>query len=211
MISWFECLTGYESLPPPSRPAAIAAPVWQDRTIASEKLRLLEYSAFMETQREAETVHTHTHTHGFFDEHLLSLSPDLILPDPPSLSFFFFFKQYKHLFVHIGQSNPSYSDPVLESVDVRQIYDKFPEKKGGLKELYEKGPHTAFFLVKFWVSAYNGTHIVMESLEYPGIHIFQTGDVREFEQLHGEVGEYQGLLQSWHFPQYTRMYFTACF
>ncbi|XP_071762405.2 transcriptional enhancer factor TEF-5 [Centroberyx gerrardi] len=101
----------YEPLPTP-RPAAIAAPVWQDRTIASEKLRLLEYSAFMESQRDTET--------------------------------------YKHLFVHIGQSNPGYSDPVLESVDVRQIYDKFPEKKGGLKDLYEKGPHNAFFLVKFW-------------------------------------------------------------
>lgn len=60
--------------------------------------------------------------------------------------------QYKHLFVHIGPSNPSYSDPVLESIDVRQIYDKFSEKKGGLKELYEKGPRNAFFLVKFWVS-----------------------------------------------------------
>lgn len=35
---------------------------------------------------------------------------------------------------------------------MRQIYDKFPEKKGGLKELYEKGPPNAFFLVKFWVS-----------------------------------------------------------
>jgi transcriptional enhancer factor len=35
-------------------------------------------------------------------------------------------------------------------VDVRQIYDKFPEKKGGLKELYDKGPQNAFFLVKFW-------------------------------------------------------------
>lgn len=57
----------------------------------------------------------------------------------------------KHLFVHIGQSNPSYSDPYLESVDIRQIYDKFPEKKGGLKELFDKGPHNAFFLVKFWV------------------------------------------------------------
>lgn len=34
---------------------------------------------------------------------------------------------------------------------MRQIYDKFPEKKGGLKELYEKGPPNAFFLVKFWV------------------------------------------------------------
>uniref|UniRef100_A0A3Q1BTC0 TEA domain-containing protein n=1 Tax=Amphiprion ocellaris TaxID=80972 RepID=A0A3Q1BTC0_AMPOC len=101
----------YEALPPP-RPAAIAAPVWQDRTIASAKLRLLEYSAFMETQRDRET--------------------------------------YKHLFVHIGPSNPGYNDPVLESIDVRQIYDKFSEKKGGLKELYEKGPHNAFFLVKFW-------------------------------------------------------------
>uniref|UniRef100_A0A8C5HKM1 Transcriptional enhancer factor TEF-5-like n=1 Tax=Gouania willdenowi TaxID=441366 RepID=A0A8C5HKM1_GOUWI len=101
----------YETLPPP-RPAAIAAPVWQDRTIASTKLRLLEFSAFMETQRDRET--------------------------------------HKHLFVHIGPSNPSYTDPVLESIDVRQIYDKFSEKKGGLKELYEKGPHNAFFLVKFW-------------------------------------------------------------
>uniref|UniRef100_A0A8D2ZXA6 TEA domain family member 3 a n=1 Tax=Scophthalmus maximus TaxID=52904 RepID=A0A8D2ZXA6_SCOMX len=102
---------GYEPLPP-HRPAAIAAPVWQDRTIASAKLRLLEFSAFMENQRDRET--------------------------------------YKHLFVHIGPSNPSYNDPVLESIDVRQIYDKFSEKKGGLKELYEKGPHNAFFLVKFW-------------------------------------------------------------
>lgn len=60
----------------------------------------------------------------------------------------------KHLFVHIGQSNPSYSDPYLESVDIRQIYDKFPEKKGGLKELFDKGPHNAFFLVKFWVKPF---------------------------------------------------------
>ncbi|EPY84309.1 Transcriptional enhancer factor TEF-5-like protein [Camelus ferus] len=84
-----------------------------DRTIASSRLRLLEYSAFMEVQR-----------------------------DPDTYS--------KHLFVHIGQTNPAFSDPPLEAVDVRQIYDKFPEKKGGLKELYEKGPPNAFFLVKFW-------------------------------------------------------------
>lgn len=42
---------------------------------------------------------------------------------------------------------------VLQAVDIRQIYDKFPEKKGGLKELYDKGPQSAFFLVKFWVCA----------------------------------------------------------
>ncbi|XP_059687109.1 transcriptional enhancer factor TEF-5 isoform X2 [Gavia stellata] len=103
---------GYEPLAP-LPPAASAVPVWQDRTIASAKLRLLEYSAFMEVPRDAETYS-------------------------------------KHLFVHIGQTNPSYSDPLLEAVDIRQIYDKFPEKKGGLKELYERGPQNSFFLVKFW-------------------------------------------------------------
>ncbi|XP_009463940.1 PREDICTED: transcriptional enhancer factor TEF-5 isoform X6 [Nipponia nippon] len=100
-------------LHPVPSPAASAVPVWQDRTIASTKLRLLEYSAFMEVPRDTETYS-------------------------------------KHLFVHIGQTNPSYSDPLLEAVDIRQIYDKFPEKKGGLKELYERGPQNSFFLVKFW-------------------------------------------------------------
>lgn len=60
----------------------------------------------------------------------------------------------KHLFVHIGQTNHSYSDALLESVDIRQIYDKFPEKKGGLKELFGKGPQNSFFLIKFWVSEF---------------------------------------------------------
>merc|ERR1712045_691161 len=44
---------------------------------------------------------------------------------------------HKHLFVHIGSTD--YSDPILEPVDVRQIQD-FPEKSGGLKELFDKGP-----------------------------------------------------------------------
>ncbi|KAI5619554.1 transcriptional enhancer factor TEF-5 isoform X5, partial [Silurus asotus] len=106
-------ISAYEPLAPPLPPVATAVPVWQDRTIASSKLRMLEYSAFMEVPRDQDTYS-------------------------------------KHLFVHIGQTNPSYSDPLLEAVDIRQIYDKFPEKKGGLKELYEKGPQNAFFLVKFW-------------------------------------------------------------
>lgn len=60
----------------------------------------------------------------------------------------------KHLFVHISQSSLSYSDPLLECVDIRQIYDKFPEKKGGLKELFSKGPQNAFYLIKFWVGTW---------------------------------------------------------
>ena len=79
----------------------------EGRSIATQKFRLVEFSAFMQNEKE------------------------------------------KHLFVHIGQTPTSYSDPMLESVDIRQIYDKFPEKKG-LKELYDQGPQSAFFLVKFW-------------------------------------------------------------
>uniref|UniRef100_A0A672HQL7 TEA domain transcription factor 4 n=1 Tax=Salarias fasciatus TaxID=181472 RepID=A0A672HQL7_SALFA len=104
-------ITGYESTAGLSM--SPGAPPWQGRSIASPKLRMLEFSAFLEQPQDPETFN-------------------------------------KHLFVHIGQSNPSFSDPYLESVDIRQIYDKFPEKKGGLKELFDKGPHNAFFLVKFW-------------------------------------------------------------
>jgi len=87
-------------------------PAWQGRSIGNSKLRLLEFSAYVEQPRDSES----------YD---------------------------KHLFVNIG-STTSLSDPMLEPVDVRQIQDKFPEKKEGLKELFEKGPQDAFFLVKFW-------------------------------------------------------------
>uniref|UniRef100_A0A7N8X9Z0 TEA domain family member 1b n=1 Tax=Mastacembelus armatus TaxID=205130 RepID=A0A7N8X9Z0_9TELE len=104
--------TAISSYEPTSAPAP-TAPAWQGRSIGTSKLRLVEFSAFLEQQR-----------------------------DPDSYN--------KHLFVHIGQTNHSYSDALLESVDIRQIYDKFPEKKGGLKELYGKGPQNSFFLIKFW-------------------------------------------------------------
>ncbi|ELW70790.1 Transcriptional enhancer factor TEF-1 [Tupaia chinensis] len=102
-------IPGFE---PASAPAP-SVPAWQGRSIGTTKLRLVEFSAFLEQQR-----------------------------DPDSYN--------KHLFVHIGHANHSYSDPLLESVDIRQIYDKFPEKKADLKELFGKGPQNAFFLVKFW-------------------------------------------------------------
>ncbi|ESO87319.1 hypothetical protein LOTGIDRAFT_210691 [Lottia gigantea] len=119
-VSWhvLECVKpfgspsyGLDAKIPPSIPGEMT-PAWQGRSIAGPKLRLGEFSAFLEQQRDPDSYH-------------------------------------KHLFVHI-QSNPTYNDPLLESVDIRQIYDKFPEKKDGLKDLYDKGPQTAFFLVKFW-------------------------------------------------------------
>ncbi|XP_070763047.1 transcriptional enhancer factor TEF-1a isoform X2 [Enoplosus armatus] len=103
-------ISGYE---PPAAAQTHREPAWQGRSIGTTKLRLVEFSSFLETQRDQEAYN-------------------------------------KHLFVHISQSSPSYSDPLLECVDIRQIYDKFPEKKGGLKELFGKGPQNAFYLIKFW-------------------------------------------------------------
>uniref|UniRef100_A0A8C2JCR7 TEA domain family member 1a n=1 Tax=Cyprinus carpio TaxID=7962 RepID=A0A8C2JCR7_CYPCA len=109
-------------------PTALAAavPAWHGRSISTSKLRLEEFSSFLEHQRDPDSGSQHTY------------------PQPLQ-------RRYnKHLFVHIGQTNHSYNDALLETVDIRQIYDKFPEKKGGLKELFGKGPQNAFFLVKFW-------------------------------------------------------------
>ncbi|XP_036373754.1 transcriptional enhancer factor TEF-3-like, partial [Megalops cyprinoides] len=121
-------ISGYESTAGLS--VSPSAPPWQGRSIASSKLRMLEFSAFLEHQQDPETYN-------------------------------------KHLFVHIGQSNPSFSDPYLEAVDIRQIYDKFPEKKGGLKELFERGPANAFFLVKFWADL--STNIQDDSNAFYGV------------------------------------------
>ncbi|CAL8357344.1 unnamed protein product [Lota lota] len=110
-------ISGYE---PTGAAQTHREPAWQGRSIGTTKLRLVEISSFLETQREQEAPYN------------------------------------KHLFVHIGQTSPRYSDPMLEYVDIRQIYDKFPEKKGGLKELFAKGPQEAFYLIKFWADlSYN--------------------------------------------------------
>uniref|UniRef100_A0A3P8X3X5 TEA domain family member 1a n=1 Tax=Cynoglossus semilaevis TaxID=244447 RepID=A0A3P8X3X5_CYNSE len=100
---------------PPTAAQTHREPAWQGRSVCTTKLRLVEFSSFLETQKEQEAV-----------------------------------SYNKHLFVDVSQSSPGYSDPLLECVDIRQIYDKFPEKKGGLKELFSKGPQNAFYLIKFW-------------------------------------------------------------
>ena len=40
---------------------------------------------------------------------------------------------------------------MFQTIDIRLVYDKFPSGTAGLKELYDRGPQSAFFLVKFWV------------------------------------------------------------
>jgi transcriptional enhancer factor len=72
----------------------------------------------------------------------------------------------RHFFVHIGD-NFTYADPILESVDIQQFADKFPDKNGGLRELYDKGPQSAFFLVKFWADI--NTDIMDDNNSFYGV------------------------------------------
>ncbi|XP_039470781.1 transcriptional enhancer factor TEF-1a isoform X1 [Oreochromis aureus] len=154
-------ISGYE---PPSAAQTHREPAWQGRSIGTTKLRLVEFSSFLETQRDQEAYN-------------------------------------KHLFVHISQSSLSYSDPLLECVDIRQIYDKFPEKKGGLKELFDKGPQNAFYLIKFWAdlnynvqddpAAFYGVTSQYESSENMTITCSTKNqsfpDVRIHDQLHPQA------------------------
>lgn len=118
------------SVPPELQSTSL--PPWEGRAIATQKLRLVEFFAYMEDNREPESTY------------------------------------HKHLFVHIGGS-VSYADPLLEAVDVTEIYDKFPERTGGLKELYDRGPQDAFFLVKFWADL-NSSSIQDEAGAFYGVN-----------------------------------------
>ncbi|KAK1329957.1 hypothetical protein QTO34_010141 [Cnephaeus nilssonii] len=125
-------LPGYEppqALSPPALPPpAPSPPAWQARALGTARLQLVEFSPLWNPRMQ------------------LTLASEFAAGFSASG-----WQMYqRHLFVHISQHCPSPGAPPLESVDVRQIYDKFPEKKGGLRELYDRGPPHAFFLVKFW-------------------------------------------------------------
>ena len=80
---------------------------------------------------------------------------------PPFIPVFF------HPFLPIPPFLPLSSSPPLlpsQAVDIRHIADKFPEKNGGLKDLFEKGPQDRFFLVKFWV---RWIHFACKELQKP--------------------------------------------
>lgn len=71
-----------------------------------------------------------------------------------------------HLIILFARKINNFTLPFLsfsseQSVNIKEISDKFPEKSGGLKELYERGPQNAFYLVKCWADL--NTNITDES------------------------------------------------
>lgn len=72
---------------------------WEGRTIATSKFRLLEFSAFMEVQREEMVSIPRSKSHISMASNVNDVRCFLL--------------QYRHLFVHIN-GKASYSDPLLE-------------------------------------------------------------------------------------------------
>lgn len=104
---------------------------WEGRAIATSKFRLLEFSAFMEVQRE-EVVSGKYTWHDFepFSKEIVFLFIENVFLSPSNVKIFhlltlliFLYSQYRHLFVHIN-GKTSYSDPLLE-VNHLQIYLHF--------------------------------------------------------------------------------------
>lgn len=87
----------------------------------------------------------------------------------------------KHSFLSVHPTQTSYSED--ECVSIREIYDKFPntdEHEVGLRQLYEKGPPEAFFLVKFWADS---DFIADDSLhqKYELCALFESTVMRQLE------------------------------
>lgn len=104
---------GMDSKPMSAMGGSEAAPPWQGRSIAGPKLRLVEFSAFLEQTRDPESVSLMIKIPVFVQNCFLKAFLVLI-------TFFLsplLFQYHKHLFVHIG-SNYSYSDPELEVSDL---------------------------------------------------------------------------------------------
>ncbi|CAF1027772.1 unnamed protein product [Didymodactylos carnosus] len=56
----------------------------------------------------------------------------------------------RHYFFHVSQAAGTQTMPEKIKIDV--VVDKFPNRDGSLKDLYDKGPDDAFYLIKVWAN-----------------------------------------------------------
>lgn len=106
---------------------------WENRCISSSKLKMTEFSAYVELGGPSNAS----------DMNIAAVKQEFAQSANNA--------GHKHTFININGCGIGHvAEPSFENIDAKQVYDKFPEKKGGLKDLFEKGPESAFFLVKCW-------------------------------------------------------------
>jgi hypothetical protein len=132
--------------------AAVAAAA-AAKQIASSTIRLLDFAAFIEPGNNSQN-------------NSLNSSIENV--------------ENRHIFVQIGmhpflseslRGNGGPSVGSFESIDLRQISDKFPQSKNGLKELYDRGPQDAFYLVKCWVRLLDVVRVCQSEAHYSPVFL----------------------------------------
>lgn len=122
--------------------------VWLDRPIVTKKIRLVEFSAFIEYR------HHHFHSQQLQNYQQQQPLPSSSLNSSASGSGF-----TRHSYIQIDYSQQvgrqlMTTNNKLERIDISQIQDKFPEISGS-EGLFQRGPSDAFFLIKFWADLNN--------------------------------------------------------
>lgn len=140
---------------PPTIPTIRPLSPLNSTRIRSSKLKLCEFSAFVESRGNNNNINNNNNNNNNTNSNGSSGN----LSDDETKS---------HLFVHLGPS-PHEPGSTLESIDIRQIYDKFPDKKGGLRDLFDRGPTDAFFLVKFWADLNISSNIADDRNAFYGV------------------------------------------
>lgn len=141
---------------------------WEDRPIMTRKIRLVEFSAFIEQRNTKATTPSSTLSQAAVLASLATSSGPYPTNPPHQLTNQNFYQQtasshpassatahdlyssttggvHRHSYVKIDYRQPSERQAnKIERIDVGEIKDKFPEK------LFHQGSSDSFFLVKFW-------------------------------------------------------------
>lgn len=122
--------------------------VWLDRPIVTQKIRLVEFSAFIEYRR-----------HHFQPQQQLQNQYQQPLPSSSLNSSACTSGFTRHSYIQIDYSQQinrqlMTTNNKLERIDISQIQDKFPEISGS-EGLFQRGPSDAFYLIKFWADLNN--------------------------------------------------------
>lgn len=120
--------------------------VWVDREIVTQKIRLLEFSAFQEVISTSPNLLHHPQQHLQTHHHPQQHHQAHHHPQQHH-------QAHHHCYIQIdyrSQTNRNQQLPQqLELIDINQIHDKFPDLTGP-NGLLQRGPSDAFFLIKFW-------------------------------------------------------------
>lgn len=149
-------------------PAGVAASdLWLDRPIVTQKIRLVEFSAFIEHRQPpsnrsallpATAPHSFNHHQSPFFQPVNHHDVNGHQPAShlsPVMRHNYVHIDYHHQSSFFARHHLSQTRAMLESINIRQIHDKIPGFAGP-DGYMQRGSPDAFYLVKFWAELGSG-------------------------------------------------------